>query len=757
MKNDVAKSHKSQPKKRNRSNTDQPTSQQKTKKQQSRTSTSSKSKSVPSRLEISDSLGRDLDNEFIADLRLFEKELGISDEASLRAFEKEMLEEEGEDMLSLLSLTDGIIKGERVDSDDSEKVFSDEEIITSASVDGDAVLEDADSREEMPSIPSQEPEEGDHAIINRASTSTHKEQLTTKKSKKKKSSTKSLENTFAILETWLGNLERLNGQSGFKTALKSNLNKVSEGNMDIILKEILAIPKCIMDFVATPMNVAVSKGRLKAEDKDLVNLRSITMWCSYHLAEFAHTLSIANQMTTPSLISTTVAFCLGCCRSNPNFSLFAARFIQLCQATLSTGLETLTAVSRPKDFESVRFECRSVIQAVALAFDFGLVDHATLFEVIKVAGGPVPAGHGGMDESRADLILILLKFSDNGLKRTVCKSVIQEIFDFIGARMPKVIEADVVSRRQFLLEEISKMRDGDTSSIYGNERFDFVRNWSTRLGASSFEPLPLKWLDGLPVDDLARKSEGGAINLDESGKKIVSKKQEFFDSVAHSDKHEKLLLAAAALKLHSPVQRMVFIALMGAVDTDDAVERVGASTDIKKDAPTIVSVILLVASKTGKFNDYYLKVLRELCVGGTVSAAKNAFKQAVKKALAASLSAVGSSTKLENQLLGRTVSYLSWVEVISLSQLRFIDLKHSKETLKEVVLSLSEYLVQNENRSIQDLIKSKGQEKKGILDLDDICLLLSSAADDVIAKLDGDKKRTNILNEATKIKNSLIR
>jgi len=486
-----------------------------------------------------------------------------------------------------------------------------------------------------------------------------------------------------IIEEVLTNLNRLDGAEGFKKRIIQNLNKLSEGNMDVIFKAIKEIPTLVHNCIKPIVDDMMAKGRMPENEWKLLTTGACEWWCGTIISQVGFKLAVASSSTTPSLISTVASFCGKLGSLNQSWSSASVLLVQQCQQALENTIPNLIKGRNIKDYEAIRHLARSSVQMLALNFDFHILGKNTVFDIVKFLTGN-DISDDEIEEGRADTLLIFLKFADGGLRKYLSSDETTLLYNMIGKRMPKsTTTTEVVDRRSFLLEEINSLRDTNRTALPGSERFDFVRNWSGR--AEVDRTVDIGWVPSMSIDELSQLVRGGrACN------KFGAKGQLTLKSNMSAD-YETKELAAKKLGLHSDAQRGTFFAVINSVDAEDAVSKIMSSKVftfsnkklLQRDSLTIMKTLILlcISGSKDKLASFYCPVIRELCLNSSSSKIKNAFAHGLRDACSENYDSIKLFTPGKQKALGTLSAHLCDMGLIISDRLKKLD--KSDEVAKE--------------------------------------------------------------------------
>eukprot|EP00913_Durusdinium_trenchii_P020645 g19388.t2 len=365
----------------------------------------------------------------------------------------------------------------------------------------------------------------------------------------------------------------------FQRTLRGTLNRVSEGNLD---------PSC-QEIVKVLSQMIPETGTAKAAD--------------------AFTSALLSAAVEDPNISVLVLGCfaalVGACHVTFGSSFGAAALLK-CLDILQIRMG-MSADHDPDEATNTDARiAKNCIIFTMLLFSFGILPGSVVFDVVRyVLKRPIT-------EVSVELSLTLLRYAGRQL-RSDCPEDFREVLRFVtseaeasrSAEVEAASRSGMQSRLDYLLKELNDLKNNKVSFAV-MDRFNQTRGWlqsapllkgrkvSEHILAVPFRVLhdevPSNWPLGVQAGEsavLARSKSSGSNPLRE---------------------------AAIAQRLTSELRQNLFVALMGAEDFEDAVERVILAAGAAKNGHSEACVVLFhCAIREKKPNAFYAHVAQSLC------------------------------------------------------------------------------------------------------------------------------------------------
>ncbi|KAH0471382.1 MAG: hypothetical protein KVP17_003199 [Porospora cf. gigantea B] len=623
-----------------------------------------------------------------ADLQYLQGVLGLS----VEELKEEMLANEGEDFVDLLDVADRIAEGRGMEHESGSEERS----------------EGSEERSDEGSEGSEEGSEGSDeetkcsgAAGNEAPSAyvpPHKRRVVVEHS------------------SVLGAMTAVVQERGIKVV--GLINRLSEGNLDPIMKDFLTLYKLVWK------DAAVNKRADKPENEALAEAKQIgTDLLSKAVAQAALNSCVVHRQSTVALIS--VQTCLMGGLSALVGQAVLANFMQLNAEALATNLTKALACEQDScqtsEATDSRQFCRSSIMATCLLFDYGVLTAKPIFGLVRRV-----AGDGDLTEFKVDCLLTLLRFCGSRL-RGEFPTDFTAIMKFINDKMAACQE--VGSRFEFLKSELASVK-----KISGTERFVGMRDWlrlSPHMRGVNLDVLDVEW-DALENKTTTIRRSGHRVALD--GDEDVN----------------PLLVLAEKFKMRTDIQKSCFVAVMGAEDVPDAVQRLLEAGADKQKMPTAIAVLLHVCLSEKTYNPFYFQLIKSLC--GLPGGIRKRFSHTIKQGVCAQLGTMNEFPPRKATSFASLVAALVLENIVDLRVIRFAGLATCTENLDmasgPVGVFLRDLLVRLIQETPRDAFESTIEDLcSGVRKYTDICEILRTILDSSVSEVLGSDPRLQVFEE----------
>eukprot|EP01054_Gregarina_sp_Poly1_P008521 Gregarina_sp_Poly_1__8520@NODE_502_length_7877_cov_467_844558_g402_i0_p1_GENE_NODE_502_length_7877_cov_467_844558_g402_i0NODE_502_length_7877_cov_467_844558_g402_i0_p1_ORF_typecomplete_len794_score160_86MA3/PF02847_17/3_7e10MIF4G/PF02854_19/0_028MIF4G/PF02854_19/3_2e02DUF4494/PF14902_6/0_15_NODE_502_length_7877_cov_467_844558_g402_i016684049 len=421
--------------------------------------------------------------------------------------------------------------------------------------------------------------------------------------------------------------------------LKSLLNRVSEGNLNVLLEEILKAIKQEKESIELS---SLGEGNSNKESEVTLFLLSTAREmakCSFAFLEAkASAALIAPQMA------------LLCGLSGLISAQILAEFARLALAEFRKIFDSL--LSKPTD-ESIstagHFDscldgvdtCRHIITALAFLAYFGCLGpdlFVALASFLADSTGDQSPTHL---VRRLDFLISILRIYGPELKKDFpqhfknLNSQIEVLYSHLDGHHSVQVD--------FLKHELAHL--GRTRRAPMFEKFLAMKNW---LSAKNGHFRTVDWAQ-VQLEPQLISAESFLTSLMEG--KIPETEIRASDGSLLNDIHLKsgesvdpLFAVANKLKIKTPLQQQAFVAIIGANDVADAVDRILKVIRRKSDVLNVVAVVLHCHVQEKYYNEFYEKLLLALC-NSSDEQILHRFRRGLRQGLHAMAGSISKSDK----------------------------------------------------------------------------------------------------------------
>lgn len=298
---------------------------------------------------------------------------------------------------------------------------------------------------------------------------------------------------------------------------------------------------------------------------------------------------------------------------------------QLLQQTVERFKGYHTEVSK-EDAQNAPKHTSNLITFMSEMYNFQLIGCNLIFDYVRLL-------LSDLSELNAELLLRIVRMAGQSLRRDD-PLALKDIVALIGPAVKKVGEANLSVRTKFLIESINDLKNNKVKT--GASASAVIQDHTTRmkklLGSlntkklKATEPLRIGLKD---IDDSDKRGKWwlvGASWAGRDGRDAATGKQRKgegpgeeendADSIDLSSDGEVLPDLAAIARdqnMNTDVRRAIFIAIMGALDYEDAYARLMKLRLTKHRQKEIAYVVMQCAGCENQYNPYYALVARRVC------------------------------------------------------------------------------------------------------------------------------------------------
>lgn len=369
------------------------------------------------------------------------------------------------------------------------------------------------------------------------------------------------------------------GLQSQQRTLRGILNRVSEGNLDPSSLEIVKVLSDLVPQIGSAKAAdAFVEALLSAAVED-PNISVLVLGC------FAALVAACHVVFGPA---------------------FGAAALLKCLEMLRLRMKMSTDADPDEPSNDARIAKNCVIFTM-LMFSFGILPGNVVFDVVRfVLTRPIT-------EVSAELSLTILRYGGRQL-RSDCPEDFREVLRFVtteageaqmATRSETSSKSSMETRLDYLLKELNDLKNNKVSFAV-MDRFNQTRGWlqtapllkgrkvSDHVLAVPFRVLHDEVPPNWPTQDAASTT-------------VLARSKA-------SNQSDPLRQAAVAQRLTSELRQNLFVALMGAEDYEDAVERVSMAASGAKTGSAEACVVLFhCAIRERKPNAFYAHVAQSLC------------------------------------------------------------------------------------------------------------------------------------------------
>eukprot|EP00438_Fugacium_kawagutii_P029000 Skav204714 [mRNA] locus=scaffold1549:85841:88039:+ [translate_table: standard] len=363
------------------------------------------------------------------------------------------------------------------------------------------------------------------------------------------------------------------GLQSQQRTLRGILNRVSEGNLDPSSMEIVKVLSDLVPQVGSAKAAdAFVEALLSAAVED-PNISVLVLGCFAALVAACHVVFGA---------------------------AFGAAALLKCLEMLRVKMSSDTDLDEPSNDARIAKNC---VIFTMLMFSFGILPGNVVFDVVRfVLRRPIT-------ELSAELSLTVLRYGGRQL-RSDCPEDFREVLRFVTAEASEARNAttdrpeSMETRLDYLLKELNDLKNNKVSFAV-MDRFNQTRGW--------LQTAPL--LKGRKVSDHVLSVPFRVLHEETPANwPAPSASSTILARSKTSNQADPLRQAAVAQRLTSELRQNLFVALMGAEDFQDAVERISlAASGAKTGCAEACVVVFHCAIRERKPNAFYAHVAQSLC------------------------------------------------------------------------------------------------------------------------------------------------
>ncbi|KAK2197361.1 bifunctional Armadillo-type fold/Initiation factor eIF-4 gamma [Babesia duncani] len=426
------------------------------------------------------------------------------------------------------------------------------------------------------------------------------------------------------------------------------INKLSEGNIEIVIEEIIKIyQKLLMSgAVASELHCQVEKLAL-------------------HLCNTITRTIIENENSVISLVAIQTA--LICALCNKVGILFGYLFCRELYEIINKCLLILVKNQESDDLRTNKIILRNCIMSFSVISFCNMLDMEIVYDLVK------RLTQEGLTEHLAQILLTLLRYTGNQMRsysKTSFKSILDHLCGLIKAFKSSLDGDAGTSRIRFFEQEIESFKQSRERPPL--ETFEYLQTLIIKgKFSSTLSPNPhLSSAILLNFTRLYAKETKGAIEI-LSNMDASIRIENGAGKLEHTpNSTPELLKRAVALRLYSNIQKSTFVAVMGASDVKDAIGRI-MELDVKSSLyPQVVLTIIKCLEAESKYNAYYVHVCLGLTRLGSNIGKK--FNRAVISCMIVCIQHVHESKRKHAGKLGHFFATLVMHGTIELRLLRYL-------------------------------------------------------------------------------------
>ncbi|ORM39709.1 Suppressor of glycerol defect protein 1 [Babesia sp. Xinjiang] len=470
------------------------------------------------------------------------------------------------------------------------------------------------------------------------------------------------------------------------------INRISEGNFTLVVKEVIDI--------YTKMHSSGSEQQSKTHVLAVEELIR-------DLSECTVKLIIQNENTVISLVAIhTALICALCNTVGMNLGyVYCHKLLK----TIDKALPILFENRDGKELSEAKQMARNSIMSFAVISHLDMLDSDIVFHLFKIMSTQE------ITEHIAQILMVLLRYTGHKIK-TENPTSFHNIIEHLNKMLDQYKEShgDITqSRLRFFQQEIESFKLSKEKKPL--ETFDFLktiikRDFRYRGGATNPQ------ISHQTLLKFTKTYDAGKTNSHEILQKLDVATQIAIKSVKDDDPNstDALLQKAAALRLYSNCQKSTFVAIMGAISPQHAVERI-MDLGVKPTQQNEVLYTIVHSLMSEKFyNEYYTEVVKNLA--RLPSTTGKRFTRASVCTLIAIIEHLHEKKPRKCDHLGKFFGDFVTSKILELRLLRFIKKEQAdNESVEAFIRSLFAYLVEktpveNEEHVIEQLMQLTNED-----------------------------------------------
>ncbi|GBE59644.1 Nucleolar MIF4G domain-containing protein 1 [Babesia ovata] len=430
------------------------------------------------------------------------------------------------------------------------------------------------------------------------------------------------------------------------------LNRISEGNFTIVVKEIIKL----YNHVLSSESNDEGKEHLLAVDELIEDLCDCTV-----------KMVIENESSVISLVAMHTALICALCNTvgiNVGY-VYCHKLLK----TLEAALPVLFENQDGKELSYAKLVTRNSVMSFAVISHLDMLDLEIIFFLIK------NISRENITEHVAQILMVLLRYTGHKMKvenPTSFHNVIGHLKKLLDKY--KETHGDITqSRLRFFEQEIESFKLSKEKKPL--ETFDFLKNiikGEFRHSAGTTNPqISLQTLL-----KFTKESDGPTLpshvilhNLDTASLMAVKSSK-----IKGDNSTESLLQKAAALRLYSNCQKSTFVAIMGAISPQHAVERIMALGIKPVQYTEVVYTVVHSLMSEKLYNEYYTEVNKNLA--RLPAATGKRFTRACVCTLIAVIEHLHEKKPRKCAHVGRLFAAMVAGNVLELKLLKFVKKEH---------------------------------------------------------------------------------
>ncbi|GFE53781.1 nucleolar MIF4G domain-containing protein protein 1 [Babesia ovis] len=453
-----------------------------------------------------------------------------------------------------------------------------------------------------------------------------------------------------------------------KTAIESMkrkqmglINRISEGNFTVVVRQIINIYNKMLSG-----DNKQKETQLRAVDELIENICDCTIKSI-----------IENENSVISLVAIHTA--LICALSNTVGINVGYVYCHKLLQTLEKALPVLFQNEDGKQLSDTKLKARNSVMSFAVISELDMLDAETIFYLFKIMSKEE------ITEHIAQILMVMLRYTGHKMKSQNSASF-HKIIEHLNNMLDqyKAAHGDITqSRLRFFQQEIESFKLSKEKKPL--ETFDFLKNiikGEFKYAGGSTNPQ----INHQTLLQFSQSYKTGALShkilheLDTGS--LVTVKTAKGDSDPNST--DALLQKANALRLYSNCQKSTFVAIMGAISPQHAVERI---MDIGVKPPQHTEVIYTVVHSLMSeklYNQYYTEVAKSLA--RLPSTAGKRFTRANVCTMIAVIEHLHEKKPRKCAHVGRFFGDLVASKILELRLLRFLKKEHADTESVEAFL-----------------------------------------------------------------------